>query len=292
MSAEAAVGRAGPHPSNLRPAGLALAGFGVFAGTDAVVKLLAQGLSVPQITFMVTGFACLATAVPALYSGGGRDLWPRQPVLALVRAVLLAADTLLIYYAFARLPLADAYVLAFLGPVFVALMAALLLGERLSRNGWVGVVLGFVGVVVALRPGLQVLNLGHAAAACSALMFGLSILLLRKIRKGESEAALVVVLLVVSMLVSLALILGGGGFAPVGIVQLGLAALAGGGSALGHVLLIRAGRSGAASIVAPCQYSQLIWAGLYGLVLFGTPVDLPVMAGAAIIVLSGWLILR
>lgn len=292
MSAEAAAGRTARQPSNLRPAGLALAGFGVFAGTDAVVKLLAQGLSVPQITFMVTGFACLATVVPALYSGGGRHLWPRQPMLALVRALLLAADTLLIYYAFARLPLADAYVLAFLGPVFVALMAALLLGERLSRNGWAGVVLGFVGVVVALRPGVQAVNLGHAAAAASALAFGLSILLLRKIRKGESEAALVTVLLAVAMLVSLALTLGGGGLAPVGIAQLGLAALAGGGSALGHVLLIRAGRSGAASIVAPCQYSQLIWAGLYGLVLFGTPMDLPVMAGALIIVLSGWLILR
>ncbi len=277
---------------NLRAAGLSTLGFAVFSGTDATVKLMAQGLSVPQITFMVTGFAFLLTVGLTLLTDHADALRPRQPGLALLRGLLLAADTLLIYYAFAMLDLAEAYVLAFLTPALVALLAAILLGERLPAVGWIGIAVGFAGVIVALQPGARALNLGHAAAIGSALVFAFSIILLRKIRAGESESAMIAVLLAVLNLLALGLTLAGGGFVAVSLAQLGLAALAGLLMALGHLFLIRAGRIGAASIVAPFQYSQIVWACIYGLVLFNTPIEPHLLLGAGIIVLSGWLVLR
>ena len=276
----------------LRAAWLAGLGFAVFAASDAAVKLLSEGLPVVQIAFMVTGFALLAVVGATLALSRPGDLRPRQPGLAFGRGLLLAVDTLLIYYAFATLDLAEAYVLAFLTPALVAVLAVGFLGERLSASGWLGVGLGFAGVIVALRPGAQALALGHLAALGSALIFAVSILMLRRIRVGETDVAPVAVLLLMLNLLALALTLLGGGLAPVGARQLVLAAGAGLMMAAGHWLLIRAGRVGAASIVASFQYSQIIWAGFWGLVLFGTPVSVPVAAGAAIIILSGWLVLR
>lgn len=269
-----------------------MAGFGTFAGTDAIVKLMAQGLSVPQTTVMVTGFALLLTLGFTAVWGDLRALRPHQPGLALARGGLLATDSLLIYYAFTRLDLAEAYMLAFLTPILVALMGLVLLGERVSTRGFLGIGLGFCGVLVALQPGARALNLGHAAALGSALVFALSIVLLRRIRVGESEPAMIVVLLAVLHLMALALMLAGGGFAAITLMQTGLAAMAALCMVLGHLFLIRAGRSGAAAIVAPFQYTQIIWACLFGLLLFNTPIEAHVLAGAGIIILSGWLVLK
>ncbi len=91
-----------------------LLAFSAFSGTDALVKRLTESLPVPQVTAMITLVALLLVILAAAATGRAGALWPRHPGLAVLRAVLLAGDTLLIYYAFSALPLADAYVLAFL----------------------------------------------------------------------------------------------------------------------------------------------------------------------------------
>lgn len=295
MSDEISLGLK-PHTvsgrSNLRAILIVLVAFAIFSGTDATVKLLAVHLPVPQVTLMVTVVALVLCIARSLWSGDRRDLLPRYPVLAMVRAVLLSLDTLLIYYAFARLSLSEAYMLAFLTPILVALLAALLLGERMSLIAWTGVVLGFVGVTLALRPGIAPLNLGHAAAIASALCFAFSLIMLRRAKAEESDTALVVSFMVVLAIVALVATLFSGGFvAPTG--QDLLLALGGGVMMFGgHMGLVKAFRLGDASVVAPFQYSQIIWGCLLGLVIFEAPVDPFTLAGAAIIILSGWLVLK
>jgi S-adenosylmethionine uptake transporter len=295
MPAEATsspIGASAPR-SNLKAALIVVCSFAIFSGTDALVKLLAQTFPVPQVTFMVTVSALLIVVASAVVSGRGKELWPRHPKLAFIRAGLLAADTILIYYAFAELPLAEAYVLAFLSPVLVAILAFAFLGERLSRAGWIGVLLGFAGVIVALRPGVAPMNLGHAAAIGSALLFALSLILLRRAKTSESDTALVasvlVVLSIMSLLVAFA---GGGGFVRAGTTDLVTVAAAGLLLFGGHALLVRAFRLGDASVVAPFQYSQIVWGCLYGALLFGAPIEIHTLAGAAIIIVSGWLVLK
>lgn len=292
MPAElSAVGATLPR-SNLRAAVIVLCAFAVFSGTDALVKLLAQGFPVPQVTFMVTIAALAVVVGSAVLSGRGGTLWPRHPRLAFVRAGLLAGDTILIYYAFAALPLAEAYVLAFLSPVLVAVLASVFLRERLSRAGWIGVLLGFAGVIVALRPGVMPMNFGHAAAIGSALLFAFSLVLLRRTQATESDTALVASLLVVLSVLSLVVALAGSGFVAVGPADLATVAAAGLLLFAGHALLVRAFRIGAASVVAPFQYSQIVWGCLYGALLFGAPIEVHTLAGAAIIIASGWLVLK
>ncbi|MCV3738953.1 DMT family transporter [Rhizobium sp. TRM96647] len=282
---------AGTH-ANLRAAAFGFAAFAVFSGADASVKLLAERFAVPQVTFMLTMAALVMLCVLAGAKGSLNSLFPRYPGLALLRALLLAIDTILIHYAFSMLPLSEAYLLAFMTPVLVALLALVLLGERLSLLAWCGVLVGFFGVTVALRPGFVTLNLGHAAAAGSALVFALSLVLLRRAKSAESDVALVSTLLVVLAAVALVVAIPSGGLVSVGPLDL-LYVFAGGLFLLGgHMLLVRAFRTGDASVVAPLQYSQIIWGCLYGALFFAAPVELHTLGGAVIIILSGWLVLK
>ncbi|WP_428425566.1 DMT family transporter [Pararhizobium sp.] len=276
----------------MQAAAIVLCAFALFSGTDVIVKLLTERFAVPQVTFMVTAAAFIFVVGTAMVTGPGQALWPRYPALALVRAALLAADTLLIHYAFAALPLAEAYVLAFLSPVLVAVLSFALLGERLSRVAWIGVFLAFSGVIVALKPGIAPMNIGHAAAIGSALLFAFSLVLLRRTQTNESDTALVATLLVVLGLLSFGVTLAGGGFAAVAMGDIVLVIAAGLMLFRGHALLVRAFRTGEASVVAPFQYSQIIWGCLYGALVFGAPVEIHTLAGAAIIIASGWLVLK
>lgn len=257
-----------------------------------MVKLMSERVAVPQVTFMMTGIALLLCLGAGLATGKRQDLIPRYPLLAAVRAALLSADTLMIYYAFARLPMSEVYLLAFLTPVLVAVLAAILLGERLSVLAWTGVILGFSGVALALRPGVEPLNLGHAAAIGAAFCFAFSLILLRRAKAAESDSALVVTLLAMLLVMSLAVTMINGGFQPLEAYDWMLAGM--GGLCLfgGHMTLVRAFRMGDASIIAPFQYSQIIWGCLYGALVFATPVEAYTLAGAAIIIFSGWLVLK
>ena len=114
--------------ANLRAAAIVITAFAAFSGTDALVKLLSAEFRVPQVTFLITLAALLLVSGRAVFTRRLGELVPRQPGLALIRALLLAGDTLLIHYAFAALPLAEAYVLAFLSPVLVAILAVVFLG--------------------------------------------------------------------------------------------------------------------------------------------------------------------
>lgn len=295
MSAEAsAIGNDGAPvvPSNGRGALLVLMAFFVFSATDVIVKIMAGTIPPPQVTFLLTTASLILLLIHALATGRVRRLIPRQPSLAFWRALLLALDTLLIHYAFARLPLAEAYLIAFTTPILVAILGFVFLGERLSRIGWAGVLVGFAGVVVALKPGVAPLNLGHLAAFASAVFFALSLILLRRAKMGETDEALVASLLVVMTPVAFAVAAVSGKLAPLGAPDLGFAVAGGALLLCGHALLVRAFRVGEASVVAPFQYSQIIWGCLYGVFVFSTPVEMHTLLGAAIIIFSGWLVLK
>ncbi len=278
--------------SNLRAILVVMLSFSVFSGTDVMVKLLAQDVPVPQVTFLITALALLLSLIHGLATGSPRDLVPRYPTLAIVRALLLSVDTLLIYYAFAKLPLSEAYMIAFTTPIMVAGLAALFLGERLSLAAWCGIVVGFAGVALALRPGVQPLNAGHAAAFGAALCFAFSLILLRRARAAESDTALVVTLMTMLLAMSGAVTFAQGGFMPL-TAHDWLLAVAGGVLLFGgHILLVRAFRMGDASVIAPFPYSQIIWGCLYGLLIFNNPIEPFTLIGAVIIIFSGWLVLR
>ena len=295
MSADASVAEsdgAPVVPSNGKGALIVLVAFFVFSATDAIVKIMAGTIPAPQVTFLITVTALILLLVHAVVTGRVRRLIPRQPSLAFWRALLLALDTLLIHYAFATLPMAEAYLIAFLTPILVAMLSFVFLGERLSRIGWLGVLVGFAGVAVALKPGAAPLNFGHLAAFASAVLFSLSLILLRRTKMAETDEALVASLLVVMTPVAFAVAAVSGELKPLDLPLFGYAVAGGVLMIVGNALLVRAFRVGEASVVAPFQYSQIIWGCLYGVFLFSTPVEMHTLMGAAIIIFSGWLVLK
>lgn len=277
--------------NNLQAALIAFIAFTAFSGADTIVKTLSARIGVYETTFLLSVFALLFIVSHGALSGQVRQLVPSYPKLAFGRALLLSMNTLLIYYAFSALPLAEAYVLGFLSPIFVAVVAFIMVGERLSLRGWIGVILGFAGVIWVLQPGSATLSAGHFAALGSALFFAIAQVMLRRAKNDESDKALVLALLIVQSVFAGLLALYNGLVQPVW-QDLGLAVLGGGLIAFAQTMIVKAFRLGSASVVAPVQYSQIIWGLFYGALLFNAPVELHMLVGAVIILISGWLVLQ
>ena len=277
---------------NVRGAVLAVCAFGIFSVADTIVKYETQFLPVPAVTAMVTGAAALFIALYAVLKGQGRTLVPATPAFTLGRGALLASETAIIYYAFSAIPLADVYVLTFLTPIFVSVIAIAFLGERPSPLVAVGIVLGFIGVLVAFRPGAMAFGAGHFAAAGSALIFAITLVMIRIAPPRESDLALVISPMVILALGSGMVTLMTTGFPAISTGELALILVAGFCLFAGNLLIVRAYRIGAASFLAPFQYCLIFWGALNGWLVFGASVELFTWIGAAVIVAAGLMVLR
>lgn len=268
---------------------IAFATFAIFSAADAIVKWLSADYSVPQITFITTLFACIPIALLMLRGGGIRTLRPRRPGLVALRAILMAVDTALVYFAFSRMPIADTYAIVFAAPLLVAVLSVPLLGERIGWRRSAAITVGFIGVLVVLKPGFAELGLGHVAALASALLFALGLILLRRIGSQESSASLLLsVMLALLALTGPALPFG---HRPPALPDLGPMAICGLAIGTAHFTLILAVRRAPAAMVALFQYSQIIWAVAYGLALFGDRPTASIIVGSLIIVGSGLYVL-
>ena len=263
----------------------ALGAFTIFSCADAAVKWLSATHSVFQIIFMSTLFAFIPVAGLVVREGGIKALRPRHPWLVALRAFLLAIDMVLVFYAFSKLPLADAYTMLFTAPMLVTALSVPLLGERVGWRRWSAVAVGFGGVLIVLRPGFAEINLGHIAALASSSFFALSLIVARRIGNSETGSTLLISMMVALLVVS-------GPVLPTIYVASSLsdlAMLAGLGllMGLGHLGLIKALRLAPSNVVAPFHYSQIVWAVIFGLLLFGNPPTVWVIAGSTVIIASG-----
>ncbi|MCX7646757.1 MAG: DMT family transporter [Rhodobacteraceae bacterium] len=277
--------------SNLRGAGFALLAFGIFATHDVIVKFLGAHYAPFQIVFFSTllGFPLVTLMLIGDRTDG--NLRPRHPWWSLARTVAATVTGAAAFYAFATLPLAQVYAILFASPLIITLLAIPILGETVRLRRGAAVVAGLVGVLIVLRPGGVELGLGHLAAVTAACTGAFASIVVRKIGNEERSA----VLLLYPML---------GNFAAMGAVLpfvyepmpmlhlAGLALIAAMGLA-GMLGVIAAYRRAEAVIVAPMQYSQILWATVYGYLLFGETIDAPTALGAAVIIASGiYIVLR
>jgi len=260
--------------------------FAAYALSDAFVKSLRGSLPAYEAVFFgaVLGLA----ALPFIRSG--KDRW-REVLVAqrqglwLVRALASAVGGIAAVMAFTALPMAEAFALIFLLPIFVTILSVLVLKEHVGWRRWSAVVAGFIGVLVVLRPGFRVLGLGHLAAIVCGLAGAISMIALRLAGPHERRVTLYGAGVVGSMLVSGALMLADFRWPDFHqwLLLLGYGLLA----ALASVLLMLATQKAPANHVAPTQYSQMLWAVLLGYVVFGDRLDWPMAIGIAIILGAG-----
>ncbi|KZC34911.1 MULTISPECIES: DMT family transporter [Rhodanobacter] len=260
--------------------------FAAFAISDAFVKSLRGSLPAYEAVFF--GAALGLTALP--FIKGADDRWrdvvlAQRPGLWLVRAAASAVGSIAAVIAFTALPMAEAFVLIFLLPIFVTILSVLVLKEQVGWRRWSAVVAGFIGVLVVLRPGFRVLGIGHLAATVCGLSGAVSMIALRLSGAHEKRVTLYGAGVIGSMLVAGMMMLAR--FRWPDPAQWGLLLGYGLLAALGSVLLMLATQKAPANHVAPTQYSQMLWAVLFGYVLFHDPLDWPMAIGIAIILGAG-----
>ncbi len=271
--------------NNTKGALTALLAMGIFATHDVVVKYLGAVYAPFQIVFFAALMGFPLVVVILLNDRSGGTLWPRQPWWIAARSVLTVINGATAFYAFATLPLAQAYAILFTTPLAITILSIPLLGETVRLRRWLAVVAGLIGVFIVLRPGAGDLAAGHAAGLVAALCGAASSIIVRKVGAKERP----VVLLLYPMLANIVVmgLMMPFFYKPMPVTHLGLMGVIACLGLMGSFLVIHAYRAGEAAIVAPMQYSQIIWATIYGYFLFYEFPDLPTFIGASVIIASG-----
>lgn len=276
-------------PSHMIGTLLGLVAFGLYAVSDTSLKWLGAGLHPFQILFFSCLFALPLVLGYAVASNPHQALLPRHPRITLWRALITVGNSFFVIYAFGALPLAQAYAIFFTMPLFIALLAVPMLGERLDLPTGGAILLGLVGVLVALQPGRMPLEWAHLSALAGAVSGALNSILIR--RTGRDESYLVLVLYPMAAQLALAAMVLPFVHVPMAgrdLAVTGLQALTG---VAGTVAFIAAYRRATAASVAPMQYSQIIWGTLLGFVVFGERPGLATALGIVLIVAAGLVVL-
>jgi drug/metabolite transporter (DMT)-like permease len=255
-----------------------------FMTLDALAKYLLQYFPTSQVLWarfffqMVIAVAVMWPTLPAsLRSGNLR--------LQLIRSVLLLVTTLLFFLGLKTVPLATAASISFLTPIFVTVLSIPLLGEKVGPRRWTGVLIGFAGALVIVRPGIAGISAGMLFLLACSFTNALYQIVTRLIRHHDSaETTFFYTAVAGAAVYSLAAPFDWqppGGIEWVLLLGLGIA------GGLGHYCLIRAFRLAPAAVLSSFAYTGLLWATAFGFAIFGELPDLWTLLGASLIIGSG-----
>jgi drug/metabolite transporter (DMT)-like permease len=257
-----------------------------FSGMDSVLKLFAAHYPPAEIAFL-RGLASLPfMLLPALLKGRWQDLKPHRFGMHLLRGVLMVVMLWCFIYAVRTLSLANAYSIYLAEPLIVTALAVPLLGDRVAGRNWAAICLGLVGVIVILRPSASgFVTLGSLAALVSATAYALSVIALRVIARTDTTTSVVVWTVgLMTLMTGLAAVPDWKPLAHEHWVWLGALGVFG---ALGQHLLTEAFRSAPPSVVAPFEYTALLWGIASDWVLWRVLPVPRVYLGGAIVIASG-----
>jgi drug/metabolite transporter (DMT)-like permease len=286
MSPHAPIGR-----RSWRAALLMLAAVLFFSLMDAGLKTLSAHYPPFQVAALRGASSLPFVLVWALATVGPMTLlrvrWPLHLMRGAMGVLVMAAFV----YALRTLPLSTAYTIFFVAPLLITVLSVPVLGERVGPRRWVAIAVGFVGVMVVLRPtGEGVMTLAGLAVLLSALGYSVSAITVRVLARTDSTQAMVVWLLA-------CIALGAGALAlpdwrPVAGADFWLIVGVGVAGALGQYTVTEAFRHGEASSIAPLEYTALLWGLILDYSLWHVLPDGVTWVGAAIIVLSGLYLLH
>ncbi|PRX09557.1 UNVERIFIED_ORG: EamA domain-containing membrane protein RarD [Martelella mediterranea] len=264
---------------------LMCAGVACLSANDAVAKALTAHYSPLQILFMRNLIALPFTVAIALIMGGRPALKTYRPAAHLLRGALWVVAAMMFFTSFIYLGLAEATALIFVAPFFITVISALFLGEKVHLRRWLAVLFGFIGVLVVIRPGGATFQAASLLPVATALVYALLMLSARWVDARESVWTLLVYLTGTAALISAFIV--PFVWVPVRLEDLWLfAAIALFGTA-GMTMMTQAFRLAPAVIVAPLDYTGLIWATLFGWLFWRESPDGMTFFGAAIIIASG-----
>jgi drug/metabolite transporter (DMT)-like permease len=280
MTAPVAISR----QAALAGIGFMLAGVFLFSFNDAVGKWLVSTYSVGQLMLIRSGTTMILLLPLIWRAGRAAFAGAPRPGLQALRVLLSTAEVSMFFWAVAYLPLADAITFYLAGPIYVAAFSAILLKEKVGWRRWTAVLVGFAGVVIALRPAAATLTLPALIALIGSVFFALLMVVTRMLRDTND-----VVLMSGQFFGSFAFGAVTAPFVWITPSAYDFFFL----SAFGAVSIValfcinRSLKLAPASVVVPYQYTMLIWAIVLGYLVFSEVPDRYTLAGAAIIVASG-----
>jgi drug/metabolite transporter (DMT)-like permease len=280
---------------------------GLLTISDSIIKLLSPNYALHEIMLLRALFAMIVVVVIVQIEGGFVILKTRRPVLHFIRGSMLVLANMFFFLGLASLPIAETVALFYSAPLFICLLSQLVLAQKVSLYRWVAIFIGLVGVVVMLRPGTEIFKMVALLPIIAAFAYACMVIITSKLgmqdKAGTMTFYIQFAFIVISSIVGLSV--GDGRFytpdnptlgfllrswSVPAINDFGLIAACGFFVAVGGYLLSQAYRIGQASLMAPFEYSSMPIALLLGYLVWGDWPDNYSMAGSALIIFSGILI--
>jgi drug/metabolite transporter (DMT)-like permease len=280
------------------------AGVFVFSMQDAILKGLSgtHAVTLAIVLRSIVGLPLLLIMVH--YESGLKALKTRNWRLLIARGLILLTSYTTYYMAFPALPLAEAVALFFTSPIFVTILAAVFLREKVTLKSWAAVILGFIGVLIILRPGTGLFEPAALLSLLSAAAYALSMVLARRYSADESTTVMAFYVNAVYMFAAAGIALV---FHQLGVTAFGhpsldflvrpwampnlrdmaLMGLCGVIAALGMILLTHAYRQARANLVTVFEYTGMLWVPLWGFLFFQEVPRWTTVLGTIVIIAAG-----
>jgi len=293
------------HRTNLAGASCALVAALCFSFNDLVIKFVSGGYALHQVVFLraTVGLAFFLLVIMP-FAGGMTVFRTRRPGMQAVRGICVVFANSFLFLGLAALPIADAVAIFFVSPLVVTLFSVVFLRESVGPRRWGAVVMGFIGVLLIVKPGTSAFQMASVFPILAATLYALMNIIARRIGGTESAPTMTFYSLLAFLVVSttIGLVIGDGRYsgtvhadleffvrawAPVERADIWLFALLGTSGVLGVVLISQAYRLSEAAFAAPFEYVALPMAILWGVTVFGTWPDRIGWLGIALILGSG-----
>ena len=264
--------------------GLVLLSMAIFSSIDVLSKILVAEYSPIEVAWG-RYLSNVLVLVPFVVRSRGRLLVTQRPLSQFVRGVSMLGSAVLFMAGLGQLAIADATSIGFVSPLMVTALSIPILGEKVGIRRWAAVVVGFIGILIIIRPGTSAFNPAALFPVLSAACWSCGLVITRRMKSGEP----VLTTLFYTALVGLALltVLLPTSWSPPSGRAFGLMMLMGLLNTCGQYALVLGYIRGPASMLAPFSYSQIIWSMLSGVFIFGTIPGFFTGVGAAIVVASG-----
>ena len=268
----------------MRGIGLLLAATLFFSVSDVLAKILGERIPVIEI-----GWIRYVTFLVILLGVGVRDGRVRfrviHPWAQVIRGVMMVVSALFFIFSLRFLPIADAAAVGFVSPLLITALSVPMLGEVVGLRRWTAVGVGFVGVLIVIRPGTGTFQPAAFLVLASSLAWAVATILTRKIAGREDASATMLwagMVGLVALSIAVPFV-----FVTPSVMDVFLNVVLGAVATVGQYWMILAYRNASASVLAPFNYIQLIWSAGSGYLVFGTLPDGMTMLGASVIAVSG-----
>jgi drug/metabolite transporter (DMT)-like permease len=257
----------------------------IFALGDATAKLTVSTMPPAQMFFVRCLVVALITVPIAVMRIGRQAFISEHPFLQLLRGFSVMFSSLCFITGLSFLPLADASAINFIWPILITVWSVIFLGEKVGIRRWSATLVGFLGMLIIVRPGTSAFQWAAVFPLAAAVLWSIAAVVTRAVSdRDRAETTLV--------WSSLVMLAGGAVIAPFvwvapsprdWMLMIGIGLL----SVLGHSMLAYAYERASAAALAPYSYLQLVWATSLGYLIFGTIPDAWIAGGATLIVASG-----